>query len=165
MWSSSNEQTADARILKYAIERQGSPASLADVLRGWRDDAGFRTFFTGLLASAPYSAFRWETPPATLAKLDRRFEFVLLDSPGLAPIPDPDPFAMHFQSAVARETVLEFPNLGNDAILVVPRPIGPETDYGHLAAFLRGAPALQITPFGNRSQAPWRNESERGPFG
>jgi hypothetical protein len=39
--------------------------------------------------------------------------------------------------------VLSFPNLGNDAILVVPRPAAPPSAYGHIAAFVRQAPESQ----------------------
>jgi hypothetical protein len=33
--------------------------------------------------------------------------------------------------------VVSFPNLGNDAVLIVPCPIGPSAAYRHLASFLR----------------------------
>ena len=115
----------------------------SEVLRLWRSDADFRTFYIALLADAPFSAYRWETPPITAATAHRPFEFVLLDSSGLARRPDPGAFAQHFDSAEATETVVSFPNLGNDAILVVPRPGGPPSAYGHLAAFLREAPEPQ----------------------
>jgi hypothetical protein len=39
--------------------------------------------------------------------------------------------------------VVEFPNLGRDAIMVVPCPIGAASKYGHLAAFIRQAPESQ----------------------
>jgi hypothetical protein len=62
-------------------------------------DAGFRTQFNALLADVPYSAFRWETPAVTAVTMSRPFEFVLLDSPGLARRPDPEAFAGHFTGA------------------------------------------------------------------
>ena len=37
-----------------------------------------------------------------------------------------------------------FPNLGNDAVLVVPRPSGAAAAWSHLAAFVRNAPAHQV---------------------
>ena len=71
-------------------------------LRRWQDDPVFRAFFIALLADAPFSAFRWETPPITTASAVRPFEFVLLDSPDLASHPDPDAFAEHFRFRSAR---------------------------------------------------------------
>ena len=142
MWTSRIEPVADSQALKVAIDLNASPISYADVLKGWQRDSEFRSFFMTLLADAPYSAFRWETPPITKASAGRPFEFVLLDSPGLAVNPDPDTFAQHFGGAAIGD-VVAFPNLGKDAVLVVPRPIGPISAYGHLAAFVRNAPEPQ----------------------
>jgi hypothetical protein len=142
MWSSRSEQMADGRILRVAIDRDSSPVSYAEVLRRWQQDADFRSVFIALLADAPFAAFRWETPPITTATANRPFEFVLLDSPGLARNPDAQAFAEHF-SGTATGGVVEFPNLGNDAIMVVPCPNGPLSAYGHLGAFVRQAPESQ----------------------
>jgi hypothetical protein len=141
MWSTRSEALAGVRGLRFAVDLDSRPASFADVLRGWRGDADFRSLFNALLADAPYSAFRWETPPVSNATLMRPFEFVLLDSPGLASHPDPDAFAEHF--AGAPSGVVAFSNLGGDAILVVPCPRAEPSAYGHLAAFVRLAPEEQ----------------------
>ena len=126
---------------RYAIDHDGRPATYAEVVQGWQNDPGFRTLFNSLLAGAPFVAFRWETPAATTATLKRPFEFVLLDSPGLARTPDPEAFAEHFREAEA--SVVTFANLGGDAIMVVPCPMAPPQAYGHLAAFVRQAPENQ----------------------
>lgn len=109
----------------------------------WQHDEGFRSFFIEMLAGAPFAAYRWETPPVTAATAGREFEFVLLDAPGLDRAPDPQAFADAFRSSRGDETVVTFPNLGNDAVLVVPRPAGPASAYGHLATFVRRAPDAQ----------------------
>lgn len=133
---------ADGRILKVAIDLDSSPISYAEILHRWQQDAEFRSWFIALLADSPFSAFRWETPPITSATANRPFEFVLLDSPELAINPDAKAFAQHFSAANA-DGVVEFPNLGKDAILVVPCPNGLLSDYGHLAVFVRQAPEAQ----------------------
>lgn len=142
MWNSHSEQMGDGRILKVAIDLDSSPVSYAEILRRWQQDAEFRSWFIALLADSPFSAFRWETPPITSATANRPFEFVLLDSPELAVKPDAKAFAQHFSAAIA-DGVIEFPNLGKDAILVVPCPNGPHSVYGHLAVFVRQAPESQ----------------------
>ncbi len=142
MWSTRTEHLANGRIRKVFLELASSPVPFADVLRLWRHDAAFRSFFISLLADAPFSAFRWETPPITAASAQRPFEFVLLDSPGLAQQPDRIAFADHFAAADGK-SVVSFPNLGGDAILVVPCPAGPISAYGHVAAFVREAPEAQ----------------------
>lgn len=142
MWTARSEQIAGGRLLKVAIELGSSPASYAEILRRWQDDADFRSWFIALLADVPFTAFRWETPPVTTATANRPFEFVLLDSPGLASSADPDAFAEHFVGAPQGE-VVEFPNLGKDAIMVVPCPRGALSAYAHLGAFVRQAPERQ----------------------
>jgi len=141
MWSTRNEQLAHGIVV--SVDFEGRPVKFSEVLRRWQDDAVFRAFFIALLADAPFSAFRWETPPITAASAGRPFEFALLDSPGLATQPDLDAFAEHFRGQAERRDVVSFPNLNNDAILVVPCPLGPVSAYGHLAAFVREAPDIQ----------------------
>jgi hypothetical protein len=136
MWTSRTTQLSDGRVVRITIDSGSSPVSYADVLHRWQNDAGFRTFFINLLLDSSFSAFRWETPPITTATANRPFEFVLLDSPDLIRDADSTAFAGHFNT-MAPGGVVEFPNLGRDAIMVVPCPDDPLPDYGHLAAFLR----------------------------
>ena len=142
MWTAHREELADGRGLRFAIDCDARPATVAEVLRAWREDAAFRSWFNALLADVPYSAFRWETPPVTTATVSRPFEFVLLDSPGLAPYPSSAAFAEFFRGRT-EPGVVEFRNLSGDAILVVPCPLAEPSAYGHLAAFVRHAPEQQ----------------------
>jgi hypothetical protein len=136
MWTSRTIQSSNGRVIKFAIDTGSSPMSYANVIYQWQNNVGFRTFFIDLLVDSPFSAFRWETPPITTATAKQPFEFVLLDSPDIESDPDPAAFAEHF-IGMAPGGVVEFPNLGRDAIMVVPCPDEPLSDYGHLAAFLR----------------------------
>jgi len=142
MWSTRSEPLAQGDGIKVAIDLDSAPVSYAEVVRRWQDDADFRSMFMDLLADSPFSAFRWETPPVSTATANRPFEFILLDSPGLARSPDVHAFAEHFRG-VNPEGVVEFPNLGKDTIMIVPCPGGPNSAYGHLAAFVRQAPEPQ----------------------
>src|SRR5262249_3207164 len=96
-----------------------------------------------MLAEAPFSAFRWETPPVTAASVTKPFEFVLLDEPSLTRSPDLHSFSTQFAGAAKGDMVLSFPNLGKDAVLVVPRPLAKPAVYVHLAPFVRQAPEAQ----------------------
>jgi|CXWL01.1.fsa_nt_gi hypothetical protein len=122
--------------------RNASPSSFRDVIGAWRTDAGFRAWFNALLADSDFSAFRWETPSVTDVSVDQPFQFVLLEAPALARAPEPQAFAEHFHH-LADGDVVTFPNLGRDAVLVVPVPKAEPTAYGHLAAFVRHAPERQ----------------------
>ena len=141
MWTIQSEKLADACGLRFAVDLDSRPATVADVLRAWQGDAGFRSQFNSLLADAPYTAYRWETPAVTATTVSQPFQFVLLDSPDLVRRPDPMAFAEHFAGAEAG--VVIFPNLGGDAIMVVPCPVADPSAYGHLAAFVRHAPEFQ----------------------
>ncbi len=141
MWTFRSEELLKTRGLRFAVDLDSRSATVADVLRGWLSDAGFRSWFNALLADALFTAFRWETPAVTAATVTQPFEFVLLDSPALARHPDPEAFAEHFVEAKSGVTV--FPNLGGDAIMVVPCSIAEPSAYGHLAAFVRLAPEAQ----------------------
>jgi len=140
MWSTRTHQLRRGSVV--SIELAQRPVSFSDALHLWQTDGAFRVFFTRLLAACPFSAFRWETPPITAMSAGRPFEFALLDSPELETEPDPAAFADHFKSA-ACDDIVWFPNLGHDAILVVPRPLGDSSAYGHLAAFVRKGPDEQ----------------------
>jgi len=148
MWTSRKTPLLDGRAIKFAIDRDSTPVSYAQVIDHWQNNAEFRSFFTALLLGSPFSIFRWETPPVTRTTANQPFEFVLLDSPDLACVAEPSDFAEHFVDT-ARGKIVEFPNLGGDAILIVPCPENTSSDYGQLAAFLRNSPAP-------RQQALWR---------
>ncbi len=142
MWHFHSEQLDNNRIIKTTLQHNASPIPYAEVLQRWQDDAGFREFFITLLADCPFTAFRWETPPITRATAQQPFEFVLLNSPSLARRPDTRTYAAYFRDD-APGGIVEFANLGNDAILVVPCPQVDPSAYGHIAAFLRHAPEPQ----------------------
>lgn len=128
--------------LRCALQCDGRPAPVRGVLVALRDGPAFREWFNDLLAEVPFAAFRWETPGVTAATASRPFEFVALDAPYLARDPDPDAFAEHFRVTPGAEAVA-FTNLRGDATLVAPTPLAEWTVYGHLAAFVRDAPAPQ----------------------
>jgi Family of unknown function (DUF6940) len=142
MWASRSKRLDNGRVIRFAIDLDSSPVSYAEVLGRWRNDTGFRAFFIRLLADSPFPAFRWETPPITTANANRAFEFVLLDSPSLARDADPDAFAEHF-SVAGPDEVAAFPNLGGDAIMVVPSPGAPLSAYSHLGAYARSGTERQ----------------------
>jgi hypothetical protein len=156
MWNAAIEELAGARGRRYVLDRGGVILSYGEVLGLWRADAGFRAYFTGLLANAPYTAFRWETPGITAQTAGKAFEFVLLDSPGLARAADAGAFGEHYGKS-KDGAVAAFANLGNDAVMVVPCPLGEAAAYGHythLGAFVRNAPKGQV-------DALWRAVGEQ----
>lgn len=142
MWNTRKKVLNNGRIIWFAIKYNSSSISFAEVLCLWQKNEEFRTFFLQLLASSPFLAYRWETPPITTVNSGRPFEFVMLDSPDLERNADVKAFEEHFRQASSR-SVIQFSNLGGDAILVVPCPGDSTDNYCHLASFSRSAPKSQ----------------------
>jgi hypothetical protein len=163
-WQSTVKILDGVNAQKVSFQRDSRPVSYDEVLSGWRDDARFRTFFTKLLADSPFSAYRWETPPVTTSTLQRAFEFVLYDAPELNRTPDPTAFADALANAPAEESVAAFANLGNDAVLIVPRLQTDAEAYGHLAAFVRRAPDTQRHDFWRVVSAALRARLGQAPL-
>ncbi len=148
MWQINCEALNDGRINKLKILRATAPLKFNDVVDGWKSSEAFRHFFNQLLADVPFKAFFWEMPPLTRSTLDQMFECIVVDSPALAGVhSNAEAFAAYFKSDSADEAVVGFPNLGHDAYLVAPLPVGALDLYPHLATFVRGAPATQQQAF------------------
>ncbi len=138
-------ETQYAGAAKVRVRWNGAPASTRSALQLLRDDERFRSHLLGELARSAFGAYFWETPALTTSTLDRPFEFVLTEARALAgAAPEPGAFAEHFSRDEDDDGVVVFDNLGGDATLVVPCPLGPPSAYVHVAAFVRNAPAPQV---------------------
>ena len=133
----------DDRWHRYVLYSHGELLTYIEVLKLWSGDKLFRHFFVEMLAASTFAAFRWETPALTSAGQHRPFECVLQNSPWLAPRAQPEAFAEHFERQDELKPAVAFPNLGRNAILVVPTPLGAHDRYRHLAIFCREAPMAQ----------------------
>ena len=141
MWKSQRELIDGDRIHQISIFDNDKQITYSEVIELWQQDE-FRDFFISLLADTPMPAYFWETPPVTESTVDRKFEFVLIDSPKLADVePDPSDFQQYFDDS--NREVVTFPNLSNDALLIVPCPITDILASTHLADFVRQAPTSQ----------------------
>ena len=128
--------------------KTGSPLRYREVLDLWECSEPFRDFFCDLLHKSRFERFRWETPAVSNKTLDRDFEFVLVNSEMLPTWGDPRAFAEHFEQAENESSqVISFSNLGLNAVLVVPTPIGSPEAYPQMAAFVRLAPPTQLHEF------------------
>ncbi|MEZ4590776.1 MAG: hypothetical protein R3D55_06495 [Chloroflexota bacterium] len=141
------EVLQNGRIQKYQLLDEERPFTTHQALQNWQTNAAFRTFFIKLLADAPFDAYFWETPPLTNETLERPFEFVLVHAPTLASVPaERGAFSNYFNN----QPVVDFPNLGGDAHLVVPCPQTAGDAFAHLATFSRTASLDQQHQFWQR---------------
>lgn len=136
---------------RYRVFEDDAPMPFRRFFELLAADEAFTDWFCCTLAEFEGAAFFWELPPLTTATMDRAAEFVLIEAPSLARFaPEPEPFAEHFRRAPG-EDVIVFPNLGGDAVMIVPCPRGPDEHYPHLAAFLRGADRQQVRALWHRT--------------
>lgn len=148
MWQASAINHNSSTTLQFQINEQDQPLSFAQVIQLWQNSAPFRRYFNTLLAKIPFEAFYWEVAPMTQAQTSLPFEFVVINSAPLRYIiPDQTAFQEYFTEG---KTVVNFLNLGKDAHLLVPTPIGDVAYYAHLAQFVRHAPAAQQDEFWKR---------------
>jgi hypothetical protein len=113
------------------------------------------TLLNDIIASSPYDAVFFETPSTTAATYETQlFEFVVVDAPKLHAFAQSSTNAANpFQAALATASnatdfAATFPNLGADALLIVPKALTGElkaehqdVQYAHLANFIRnGSP-------------------------
>jgi hypothetical protein len=128
--------------LSLTFCREGDcPLTWQEVLQGWHHSPDFQSFFATILASVPYPAYFWETPPLTQTQQSAPFTCVVINSPALARVrADYSPFATYLKPSPLSPDIRVFSNLGGDAQLIAPCPVGSKPDYAHLAAFLRQAP-------------------------
>ncbi len=135
-------------ITRYQLSENGTTLTYAQVLALWQSERAFRDRFTGILAADPFAAYRFETPALTRANMDQSFEFVLLDAPDFCDrAPDRAAFSSYFTQLDEDGGIVTFSNLGSDATMVVPSGHHADDAYGHLAAFVRNAPAAQTDAF------------------
>lgn len=130
---------------------------------------------SNIISSSEYEALLFETIGASWSTCESTaFEFALVNRPGLKRFaegsPDRNAFEEHFSkcksdnmNAGNAPTVCSFENLGGDARLVSPLPQHgiSDTNYSHLAIFVRNAPKSQIAFFWALAAAQYLNELEK----
>lgn len=151
MWTVQQDYLRPAATLRLRFFADENCLSFADFLCALAQDASFREVLQLEMRSAPFVAFRWETPPLTSTNTDQPFQCLLHDSPDLDVPANPSDFQAHFQDGV---DVVSFENLGADALLIAPCPLSASANYSHIGAFHRSAPPAQ-------QHALWRTVAQQ----
>lgn len=139
------QQKITPEIIKYKITANEQPLTYRSWITYLKTSIDFVDFFVDLLKASNHTAFFWEVKPVNIKAVSKDFEFVLVKSNSLPNIKaDEFTFQKYFTED---QQVVNFSNLGGDAELIVPTPIGKPDDYAHLAVFLRNAPQDQIQKF------------------
>lgn len=128
----------EKQTLKYILSQDDEQLRYIDFITSLQQDKIFRSFFLNLLSDISLHAYQWETPPVTSSNLDQPFEFIVTNNPRIDLPPDPGPFRQYFSD----KYVAVFSNLGNDAKLIAPAPVG-NLNYSHIGVFTEHAPEEQ----------------------
>jgi hypothetical protein len=144
MWAAQRQTIRQGPSERVSLASAGRTLSFAEVIAGWRDKEEFRAFFIAELAATAFPAFFWEMPPLRQGHSEIDYEYVAIRSDDLEHLrPDARAFESKFSAASPSQLVVSFRNLGGDAFLVTPKRISGLECYGHIAAFVRSAPAVQ----------------------
>ncbi|MEM7573249.1 MAG: hypothetical protein AAF433_10125 [Bacteroidota bacterium] len=144
MYQFQSEQLEGGKVFKYQCLRNGELMSVMDFISDLKSEEQFSIELSTTITNCPFPALFFETPPMIKERLSQSFEFVLVASKSLTQVQaNSHAFADYF---TADEVVVSFPNLGGDAQLIVPCPIG-KTKYAHLKDFLATAAPEQLMAF------------------
>lgn len=130
--------------MQLRILQENAHLTFRELFSLLENNTDFARWYGDILSSCEFAAFFWEFPALTTDTLDNDAEFVLIESSSVATL---RPESTAFESQFARHQgvdVITFPNLGGDALLIVPTPLGAVESYGHLATFVRSAPRIQV---------------------
>lgn len=134
MWRFNVEKLTQTVDKLWVLGPDG-PLTFLAFLKALRDDVSMQQAMSHTLRSQRFDAFRWELPALTRRSASASAEFVMVDTPGLVRTPSPRDFAKPLADADPG-LVATFPNLGGDALMIVPRQVDPEIGFAHLAEFL-----------------------------
>ena len=129
---------------RYRLYERQDKLPVERYLKYLENSEAYRNWYTRLLVESGPDGFFWELPPFTTDSMSDPAEFVLIQSLFLSSLTaERAPFEEHFRANPDKQ-VIAFDNLGGDALLIVPTPVGPDEIYPHFATFLKNAPAEQI---------------------
>lgn len=139
------EKILSKGIFQFHIKQDNRLLSFRDVINLWKTSLNFRLFYNQILKEIPFVGFFWEHRPVNQDRLDEVYEFVIIQTNAFnGKQADQQSFAQYFTE---NDAIVSFPNLGNNAQLVVPCPSNHYDSYTHLGMFIRNAPSYQIDAF------------------
>ena len=160
MWNYKKEVLTENMIHRYQIDQDGELITYVQFLDLLTSHSIFRSFYNGILADSEFQAYFWENKAMEEHNQNKPYEFVLVNSPYLNSLEaDSNDFSEYFNT---EEMVVTFPNLGKNALLVVPTPNGKASNYTHLASFVRNASKEQIDDFWKLAAVSYQKEIRYG---
>jgi len=139
------EKSLSQNSFQFQIKEDGELLTFKAVIEYWKHSSEFRLFYNQIL-QVPFPAFFWENKAVSIDTLNQTYEFVIVGTNSFQGKNANDkPFGKYFIPDIE---AVSFPNLGNNAQLVVPCPTLAEKEhYIHIASFIRNASENQIDAF------------------
>lgn len=136
------EKVLSPKTFHFQIQQEGHTLTVQEVINLWQESTTFRAFYNKILEEVPFMGFFWENKPISRATLSEEYEFVVIGTEAFNGLQtNQKPFEQYFEE---EELVVNFENLGKNAVLVVPCPSPLYTEgYKHLGQFIRNAPSAQ----------------------
>ena len=132
--------TKEKNIERYRIYKNNKPITYEMMMIDLANkNIKLVELFIKLLQDSNFKAYFFETPPVNSENFkEREFEFVLVKAASLENIkPDYEAYSQYFKYS---NDVATFPNLGKDALLIVPCPQNKNyQNYSHFANYIRHA--------------------------
>jgi len=133
----------NGNIQRFRLRNVGRELAYREVLQLWEKDQEFLDFYISIFKKCEFNSYIWEAPPISTDAANQPFEFVLLNTPIASKRPDRETYEEYYDLNTPNHGVVSFPNLGRDAVLVVPSPFRKDANYSGLAEFFREAPIDQ----------------------
>lgn len=143
LYSAECISTDNGNTRRYFLTVDGKHLSYLELLEHWEKDNNFLEFFLSLFKQSGFESYVWETLPVCNELLNQQYEFAIIKQQQSLSEPDYRTFKDYFDPKAPNSGVLAFPNLGNDAVLIVPSPLKEQANYSGLAEFFVHAPAHQ----------------------
>mmetsp|Transcript_37094 Transcript_37094/g.37770 ORF Transcript_37094/g.37770 Transcript_37094/m.37770 type:complete len:265 (+) Transcript_37094:185-979(+) len=145
------EPTSEHGTMKYYLKLSDSGASVyfseaLNILVS-ESDLSLRSLMTNTFKNIEFDGYFWECPPISYDTLSTvPFQFIIKPTHFLNSVEvDSQSFSEHFNNQ-NNNFITIFPSLGNDAILLAPKPLSSNkiSIYTHIAIFCKEAPIIQI---------------------
>lgn len=128
---------------RLRFEYDGKALSFREILDLWENSENAIQAYVSGIRNLGFTQFFWEHPAINSKTLDHTYEFMILKTEAFSSREiDKEAFGSKLSS---EKQVEVFPNLGRNAMLVVPTIHSDEEHYKHLSIFMERAPTKQIT--------------------
>jgi len=135
-----DHEKLSSSTIKFYPKTNGIQITYREFFEKVQTNDVFTQHLISTLNSTPFPGYFFETPPCTPSTLDTPFEFVLISTSAFVGGKADDDFNSIMETKKCKENgkkSCSFPNLGGDALLVVPKRFNDSKLYNSLFEFMK----------------------------